>query len=150
MVQRYNLFSRIQTKQAINKHFQTKISVFSIHFQTKNSQISLHFQTKNTKSRSISKVQTIYISIDKDVLRKQDAIADWSNGNMTLMQMILTENQNIVYETRLIGIIYDKITKNFRLSIIKTVPLHQNFKLNKNNDGNKKRNCSRKEALWIS
>ena len=69
MVQRYNLFSRIQTKQAINKHFQTKISVFSIHFQTKNSQISLHFQTKNTKSRSISKVQTVYISIDKDVLK---------------------------------------------------------------------------------
>jgi len=60
MVQRYNLFSRIQTKLARNKHFQTKISVVSTHFQTKNSQISMHFQTKNTKSRSISKVQTIF------------------------------------------------------------------------------------------
>ena len=65
-----------------------------MHFQTQNSQITMHFQTKKSKSRSISKVQTVYISIDKDVLRKQDAITDWSNGNMTLMQMILTENQN--------------------------------------------------------
>lgn len=28
--------------------------------------------------------------------------------------------------------------------------MHQNFKRNKNNDGNKKRNSSRKEALWIT
>ena len=31
--------------------------------------------------------EPVYISIDKDVLRKQDAITDWSNGNMTLMQL---------------------------------------------------------------
>lgn len=31
--------------------------------------------------------EPVYISIDKDVLRKQDAITDWSNGDMSLMQM---------------------------------------------------------------
>ncbi|RHK46507.1 hypothetical protein DW064_13095 [Segatella copri] len=31
--------------------------------------------------------EPVYISIDKDVLRKQDAITDWSNGDMTLMQL---------------------------------------------------------------
>ena len=29
----------------------------------------------------------MYISIDKDVLRKQDAVTDWSNGDMTLLQL---------------------------------------------------------------
>lgn len=27
------------------------------------------------------------MSIDKDVLRKQDTITDWNNGDMTLMQL---------------------------------------------------------------
>lgn len=31
--------------------------------------------------------EPVYISIDKDVLRKQDAVTDWSNGDMTLMQL---------------------------------------------------------------
>ena len=31
--------------------------------------------------------EPVYISIDKDVLRKQDAITDWSNGDMTLLQL---------------------------------------------------------------
>ena len=31
--------------------------------------------------------EPVYISIDKDVLRKQDAITDWTNGDMTLMQL---------------------------------------------------------------
>mgnify|MGYP003293392283 FL=1 len=31
--------------------------------------------------------EPVYISIDKDVLRKQDSITDWSNGDMTLMQL---------------------------------------------------------------
>lgn len=31
--------------------------------------------------------EPVYISIDKDVLRKQDAITDWSNGNLTVMQL---------------------------------------------------------------
>ena len=31
--------------------------------------------------------EPVYISIDKDVLRKQDTITDWSNGDMSLMQM---------------------------------------------------------------
>lgn len=31
--------------------------------------------------------EPVYISIDKDVLRKQDAITDWSNGDMTLRQL---------------------------------------------------------------
>ena len=31
--------------------------------------------------------EPVYISIDKDVLRKQDAITDWSNGDMSLMQL---------------------------------------------------------------
>lgn len=31
--------------------------------------------------------EPVYISIDKDVLRKQDAVTDWSNGDMTLLQL---------------------------------------------------------------
>ena len=31
--------------------------------------------------------EPVYISIDKDVLRKQDAITDWTNGDMTLLQL---------------------------------------------------------------
>ena len=31
--------------------------------------------------------EPVYISIDKDVLRKHDAITDWSNGDMTLLQL---------------------------------------------------------------
>lgn len=31
--------------------------------------------------------EPVYISIDKDVLRKQYAITDWSNGDMTLLQL---------------------------------------------------------------
>lgn len=31
--------------------------------------------------------EPVYMSIDKDVLRKQDTITDWNNGDMTLMQL---------------------------------------------------------------
>ena len=31
--------------------------------------------------------EPVYISIDKDVLRKQDAITDWSQGDMSLRQL---------------------------------------------------------------
>ena len=31
--------------------------------------------------------EPVYISIDKDVLRKQDAVTDWTNGDMTLLQL---------------------------------------------------------------
>lgn len=31
--------------------------------------------------------EPVYISIDKDVLRKEDAITNWSNGDMTLLQL---------------------------------------------------------------
>lgn len=31
--------------------------------------------------------EPVYISIDKDVLRKQDAVTDWSNGDMSLLQL---------------------------------------------------------------
>lgn len=31
--------------------------------------------------------EPVYISIDKDVLRTDDAVTNWSNGDMTLMQL---------------------------------------------------------------
>lgn len=31
--------------------------------------------------------EPVYISIDKDVLRRQDAITDWSQGDMTILQL---------------------------------------------------------------
>lgn len=31
--------------------------------------------------------EPVYISIDKDVLRKQDAVTDWSQGDMSLLQL---------------------------------------------------------------
>lgn len=31
--------------------------------------------------------EPVYLSIDKDVLRQQDAITNWSNGDMSLMQL---------------------------------------------------------------
>ncbi|WP_044080258.1 arginase family protein [Prevotella pectinovora] len=31
--------------------------------------------------------EPVYISIDKDVLRKHDAVTDWSNGDMSLLQL---------------------------------------------------------------
>lgn len=62
----------------------------------------------------------------------------------------MTYNRCKLGKKTLIENVYNKIVNNFRLSIIKTVTLHQNFKRNKNNDGNKKRNSSRKEALWIT
>ena len=47
--------------------------------------------------------EPVYISIDKDVLRKQDAITDWSNGNLTVMQ--LQAVLRIIYaHEKLIGI----------------------------------------------
>ena len=63
---------------------------------------------------------------------------------------VMTYNQCKMDKKSLIENVYNKIANNFCLSIIKTVTLHQIFKRNKNNDGNKKRNSSRKEALWIT
>lgn len=63
MPQRYNLFSRIQTKQAKNKHFQTKKSVILMHFQTKISQITMYFQSKNTKNDAFSKYILSYTKL---------------------------------------------------------------------------------------
>ena len=45
--------------------------------------------------------EPVYISIDKDVLRKQDAITDWSNGNMPLVQLqavlrIIYAHENVI------------------------------------------------------
>lgn len=45
--------------------------------------------------------EPVYISIDKDVLRMQDASTDWSNGNMTLMQLqavlrIIYAHENVI------------------------------------------------------
>lgn len=31
--------------------------------------------------------EPVYISIDKDVLRTDDAVTNWSNGDMTLMEL---------------------------------------------------------------
>ena len=31
--------------------------------------------------------EPVYISIDKDVLRKQDAVTDWSQGDISLLQL---------------------------------------------------------------
>lgn len=45
--------------------------------------------------------ESVYISIDKDVLRKQDAVTDWSNGDMTLLQLqavlrIIYANEKVI------------------------------------------------------
>ena len=45
--------------------------------------------------------EPVYISIDKDVLRKQDAITDWSNGDMSLLQLqavlrIIYANEKVI------------------------------------------------------
>ena len=47
--------------------------------------------------------EPVYISIDKDVLRKQDAVTDWSNGDMSLMQMKAVLRMIYVHE-RVIGV----------------------------------------------
>ena len=47
--------------------------------------------------------EPVYISIDKDVLRKQDAVTDWSNGDMSLMQMQAVLRMIYVHE-RVIGV----------------------------------------------
>ena len=45
-----------------------------------------HHQAWPTKASKLIH-EPVYISIDKDVLRKQDAITDWTNGDMTLLQL---------------------------------------------------------------
>ena len=45
--------------------------------------------------------ESVYISIDKDVLRKQDAVTDWSNGDMSLLQLqavlrIIYANEKVI------------------------------------------------------
>ena len=45
-----------------------------------------HHQAWPSKMGGIIR-EPVYISIDKDVLRQQDAVTDWSQGDMSLLQL---------------------------------------------------------------
>lgn len=64
MLQRYNLFSKVQTKTSKNKAFPNQKYSFSDIYPNQNFYFVFHFQTKNTQSRCISKFHclvTIYV-----------------------------------------------------------------------------------------
>lgn len=64
MLQRYNLFSKVQTKTSKNKAFPNQKYSFSDTYPNQNFYFAFHFQTKNTQSRCISKFHclvTIYV-----------------------------------------------------------------------------------------
>lgn len=64
MLQRYNLFSKVQTKTSKNKAFPNQKYRFLDTYPNQNFYFAFHFQTKNTQSRCISKFHclvTIYV-----------------------------------------------------------------------------------------
>lgn len=64
MLQRYNLFLKVQTKTSKNKVFPNQKYSFSDIYPNQNFYFAFHFQTKNTQSRCISKFHclvTIYV-----------------------------------------------------------------------------------------
>lgn len=64
MLQRYNLFSKVQTKTSKNIAFPNQKYSFLDTYPNQNFYFAFHFQTKNTQSRCISKFHclvTIYV-----------------------------------------------------------------------------------------
>ena len=81
MLQRYNLFSKVQTKTSKNIAFPNQKYSFSDTYPNQNFYFAFHFQTKNTQSRCISKPKVQPFSLkqlSKWIRKCSNSIGVWA------------------------------------------------------------------------